>query len=829
MKLDFKKLQSSVTSDTTHSPRDLFNLLSKKAKRYSYLRDVQADVLEQWAARRDVHDLTIKMNTGSGKTVVGLLILKSCLNEKKGPAVYIAPTPQLIQQVLDEAKDLGIEVTNDTHSPRFLSGNAILVVNVYKLINGMSVFGVGDEGIKISIGSLVIDDAHSCLETAEEQFTLNLPRIHASYHELLELFEHDLELQSSSGLLDLKAQDPHKSMLVPFWAWADKQKAVQKILRKYQDDQELKFVMPLIKEDLALCRCAFSAKAVEIAPRCLPIRMIPSFGAAQRRIFMSATFRDDSILVTHFDADAKSVAEVIRPASGGDIGDRMILVPQEANPFLTDDQLKVMLKDLSLVHNVVVIVPSEYRAKYWEDVAVDTLNSKNLAEGVKSLQAGHQGLLVLVNKYDGIDLPDEACRVLVIDGLPDVRRTLDKIDQAALSGSSAVVGQAIQRIEQGMGRGIRSKDDYCAVILMGRSLTSQLYAHNAVTSFTTATRAQLELSSQMGVQLRGGTAGDFKGAIESFLARDEDWISVSRAAVVGAEYGKDVSLSPGALNVRRAFNLAVVGNFQGAVDEIQETVAAQSNARVKAWYKVELAEYQYHVDPAKAQETLASAIASNNQLTRPLAGTQYVRMQDLTHDQAALCIGHLRDKFPNPNALILHVNEMVETLAFIPGTASLFERTLAAAAGMLGFAGQCPESDSGVGPDVLWSMGKTQFLVIECKNGATTSTINKHDCNQLNGSIIWFENKYGATCSATPIMVHPSRVFERACSPDARIRIMNKEHLAKFCDALSCFAKAVAQLPKYGTAADVSRLLQYGGLTRGAFADTFSTTHSTKL
>ena len=40
------------------------------------------------------------MNTGSGKTVVGLLILKSCLNEEKGPAVYVVPDSYLVKQVI---------------------------------------------------------------------------------------------------------------------------------------------------------------------------------------------------------------------------------------------------------------------------------------------------------------------------------------------------------------------------------------------------------------------------------------------------------------------------------------------------------------------------------------------------------------------------------------------------------------------------------------------------------------------------------------------------------------------------------------------------------
>lgn len=45
------------------------------------------------------------MNTGSGKTVAGLMILQSCLNEEKGPAVYVVPDNYLVAQVCEEAKN----------------------------------------------------------------------------------------------------------------------------------------------------------------------------------------------------------------------------------------------------------------------------------------------------------------------------------------------------------------------------------------------------------------------------------------------------------------------------------------------------------------------------------------------------------------------------------------------------------------------------------------------------------------------------------------------------------------------------------------------------
>src|SRR5690606_28425701 len=139
-------------------------------------------------------------------------------------------------------------------------------------------------------------------------------------------------------------------------------------------------------------------------------------------------------------------------STANDVGDRLILVPQELNPELEEDELKAFVHDLSQHHNAVVIVPSAYRSQYWGDVAALTLTASNLSEGVGRLKAGHVGLVVIVSKYDGIDLPGDACRVLVLDGVPDVRRGIDRIEEAVLHGTREYLAQVMQRIEQGMGR-----------------------------------------------------------------------------------------------------------------------------------------------------------------------------------------------------------------------------------------------------------------------------------------------------------------------------------------------------------------------------------------
>ncbi|MGC7854140.1 helicase, partial [Vibrio anguillarum] len=105
--------------------------------------------------------------------------------------------------------------------------------------------------------------------------------------------------------------------------------------------------------------------------------------------------------------------------------------------------------------------------------------------------------------------------------------------------------------------------------------------------------------------------------------------------------------------------------------------------------------------------------------------------------------------------MIIFANAVIDDLYFKPKSANKFEAAMDSLAKMLGFNSQRPELAYNKGPDNLWSIGNQQYLVIECKNEATSDTINKSYCNQLNGSSTWFENQYDFTSQHTPIMIHP--------------------------------------------------------------------------
>ena len=98
-----KKLQKPI------NPIEIYASLDRKASK-GELRNVQKIILEKWfTERKDDKDLIIKLSTGRGKTLIGLLILQSKINSGEGPCLYLCPTNYLVQQTCIEAKNFGID------------------------------------------------------------------------------------------------------------------------------------------------------------------------------------------------------------------------------------------------------------------------------------------------------------------------------------------------------------------------------------------------------------------------------------------------------------------------------------------------------------------------------------------------------------------------------------------------------------------------------------------------------------------------------------------------------------------------------------------------
>ena len=244
--IDFGKLSAQLHKGKIINPTEIFMSLPEKSAKYAYLRNVQAEVLDQWFLQRDRKDNIIKMNTGSGKTTVALLILKSCLNEHGGHAAYVVPDNYLVGQVIREAQELGIHATTSETDINFITGESILIINIQKLFNGKSVFGMRTSG-NIQLDYILIDDVHACVDDVKAQFMIKVTRDSNIAKQLFALYKDDLRLQNEKSFLDICEGDPcSSSIMVPFWRVYETKSELLAILQSHKDEKEIMFNYPLL-------------------------------------------------------------------------------------------------------------------------------------------------------------------------------------------------------------------------------------------------------------------------------------------------------------------------------------------------------------------------------------------------------------------------------------------------------------------------------------------------------------------------------------------------------------------------------------------------------
>lgn len=816
MTIDFTKFGAAQATRPTR-PRDIFASLPNRHPDISYLRDVQGQVLDQWYERRAERDLSIKMNTGTGKTIVGLLALQSGINESVLPALYVAPDKFLVEQVMRQARDLGTPCTSDPTSSAYRSGEAIGVVNVHRLVNGRSIFGGPGNSRDIPIGAVAIDDAHACLATIRENTSLNIPRDHEAYSSLLELFSDALEGQAPAAYAGLRDKVVGTLLRVPISAWSDHEQEIISLLQPHQDAEFMKFTWPFVAPVLPMCQAVFSERSLEIQPPCPPTNTIRSLEDSTRRLYLTATLADDTVLLTHFGAALEAAVSPITPESAADIGDRLILAPREIDPKCEDDEIREFVVGLSTIHNVVVLVPSYRAAEPWREHTSNIAGAEDLDSTTELLKDSQASLVVLVNKYDGIDLPDEACRILVLDGIPEGSGNCERREARLLGSAALATSRQLQKIEQGMGRGVRSAQDYCVVLFVGSGLSALLADPQMRKRLSPATHAQFELSMEVARTLRMNQLGD---VIDQCLRRDEGWLTVSRGCLTGISYGEG-TVEPFAENLREAFVSASAGRFDESTERIQLGIEKAENSLVKGWLGELLATYMQQTNADRAQHILASAIKNNSRILKPLKGVVHSRASS-TIDQAKSARSALIQRFRDGAQLRLGMERLADDLTFDPQLSLDFEDAVEELGNILGFDVRRPERDTNKGPDVLWALGNLEFLVIECKS-ASISDVWKKDVGQLATSINWFRNEYDASCNVTPIMVHHSGKHAQDAIAATDTRVVDEACLAKLRKSLREFGGALTYESAFASESSVANQLNHFGFNRAAFVSRYTT------
>jgi len=222
--VDFKKkIPDKSIREVKINPYEIYDTLDWASDK-GPLRKKQETILNDWFNNfKEKRDVILKLHTGEGKTLIGLLLLQSRLNQNTGPALYLCPTRHLVEQTVQQADSFGIKyVTADRGGDLpddFIEGKSILITTASKLFNGLTKFELGTRSLEVS--TIVMDDAHLCIEYIKNSCRITLSSDRQPYKEILELFSGELKEQSERWFIDIKNGEKKVIMAVPYWDWRD--------------------------------------------------------------------------------------------------------------------------------------------------------------------------------------------------------------------------------------------------------------------------------------------------------------------------------------------------------------------------------------------------------------------------------------------------------------------------------------------------------------------------------------------------------------------------------------------------------------------------------
>lgn len=795
------------------------------------LRESQKKVLSEWYEKRfHVEDIIIKMHTGEGKTLVGLLILQSRLNSDKSPCVYVCPNTHLVNQVCNDAKKFGIDVCTAGSGELpddFISGKKILVVNTHKMFNGLSKFGITANKYE-DVNTVLLDDSHACIEVIRSASTIRLKNNDSTsgivYNMLIDLFRNDLISQGEGTFLDTMDGNESTLMVVPYWNWIDKKSDVLNILMKHNNDESIKFAWPLVRDSIEDCICCVTRSYIEISPYNPNVSSFPSFCNAKQRILMSATTQDDSYSIKCLNFNLESVRDPLTNETKKWYGEKMIVIPSLVSQEYDENLVRAFVKNLrNCDFGTLVIVPSDNRSFLYNKNDVATKG--DIFDRVSDIKSRQNGFLVVVNRYDGIDLPDDSCRVLLMDSKPYFNKLSDRYEEKCRPDSKIINKKLSQKIEQGLGRGVRGEKDYCVVILIGPKLVKFIRNSDTKTLFSNQTRKQIEIGVEITEEIRQDKHQNFDAIvriINDCLQRDEGWKQYYKERMNTVDGTGTSSDLCDVFEKEREIYALYSREPHKAIDELQNFINSYDNEIEKGWYLQELARYYYTLgSKKKATDIQKSALKLNENLLKP-DSVEYKTMGKFHEKRNQKIIDYV-NSHSKIEDFKLSMDDILDDLSF-SSDADNFEKSLYEVGKFLGFNSERPEKHYGRGPDNLWQVSSNKFFLFECKNGVKLERqwIHKSETEQITHSFTWFENNYPDQ-DVECYLIHPTSHLDSDAVLNKKTRIISPSKLQKLNSNIKTFVKELCTYkPDELTTDIIQKILDVNDLDYESFNEKYS-------
>jgi len=522
-------------------------------------------------------------------------------------------------------------------------------------------------------------------------------------------------------------------------------------------------------------------------------------------MFMSATITNDAFLVKGLNLRPETIRTPLTYDAERWYGEKMVLIPSLIDGSLTREAIISQYGPPSPRRGsgVVALVPGSRQASDWAAQGALVVNKSSISDGVKSLrEKNYEKTLVITNYYDGIDLPDSTCRLLIIDSKPFSNGLVDSYSDSCRSSSEVTSLKLARTIEQGMGRAVRGQRDYCAIVLTGANLVRAVRSGSSKQQFSGQTQRQVSIGLEVSQMAKDdvGEGADplsvLKGLIGQSRGRNEDWKAFY------AQEMEAVSVKPSEPRLLDIFSMELKaeekyrdGEYEAAAKIMQDLIdkhVPADNKEDRGWYLQEIARLTLPASSTKSNALQVKAHKVNKALLRPKSGFVFEKL--LVGQKRLSLIKEWLQSFESNEAMLLTGEDICSNLAFgVPSND--FEEALKDFGKALGFGSQRPDKEMKQGPDNLWALREGEYLLIESKNEVADDRVEiyKTETGQMNNSCAWFKTNYPGA-KVKNLLIIPTKLLGLGAGFNEPVQIVRKKNLKRLVNNFRQFLVGFKQI-----------------------------------
>jgi hypothetical protein len=511
------------------SPESLF--WDIKTRKIPGLLTQQGDVLREYVADYvDAKDIAVQLPTGSGKTLVALLIAEWRRLTKKERVVFLCPTNQLVHQVADQARNkYGLDVITFTGSVknyptadtvRYNSSQSIAVTSYSALFNSNPFF--------TDAHTIILDDSHAAEQYVASNWTIELCKREKDNQVLFNAL--------ASALRPLVDELTHSRLISPpdssaEFQWVEKVPAervlessveLDRVIDEHVEGTPARYAWRALKGHLHACNIFLAHESILIRPYLAPTFSHAPFEQATQRIYLSATPGDGGELERIF---CRKKIDRLTPPAGSDkhsVGRRFFIFPELK--LSNEEQIALLLK-LAEKNRMLVLAgdnstAGKIRNIFEENIDARIFTARDIEASKEEFVKSCPAVAILANRYDGIDFPEDECRQTVLVDIPTTTNLQEKFLISRLAAARVFDARLLTRVIQSFGRCTRSATDFGIIVIFGDRLVSYLSKKDRQSYFHPELQAELVFG--LNESAENGLTDTLEN-IDLFLNQSDEW------------------------------------------------------------------------------------------------------------------------------------------------------------------------------------------------------------------------------------------------------------------------------------------------------------------